>query len=78
MDESSSLHKEECKEMSREAGRNAWRRWDGEQGGKPREKAGRTQWFEVPSATESSVHTHPPRPPLPQQAWAVAHRKWYM
>lgn len=49
-----------------------------EQGGKPREEAGRTEQFEVSSATESSVHAHPPRAPLPQQAWAVAHPKWYM
>lgn len=40
--------------MAREAGRNPQRRWDGEQGGKLREEAGRTEGSDSP-----------PRAPLP-------------
>lgn len=71
MDESSSLHKEEYKEMAGEAGKKPRRRWDREPGGMPREEAARTEWFAMPITAES------PRAPPAQHARGLAHPKWH-
>lgn len=71
-DESSSISSTK-KKMKKWPEKQRMRDW--EQSGKPREEAGRTEWSDVSSATESSARTDPSRVPLPRDMGALAHSK---